>query len=674
VAGGDPGNGTEASPWNHQHPLLPLATPTADGYLSAADFAKLQALVATWPITVAGVQQVRYYVLDNENGLDTNVGYIDAAAGAALSPAGIAIKTWERFFQIVPKLGAGRWIVALWKNRSDGGTYLKQDGVTADSILTGGLSGYPYFRVSGSTDLTNSASDQITQGCVQVATGPNGDGSFTVGAGSTTTLLNLNAGSISADPAAVQYRIRFSPTTVTVALRNQCRVVTLNATGSVTPGSATSTAPATGSAGDQFFIERPGCIVDKIDWAHGIPQSSGFGLFFNYLTGVRTASTTANAFKVSAPGTGLAFVELSGATNTTVFTASDMFNFSVRDTFNTEALTAITLGMGLRLACNGNINRVFSQNVTCLGAMRASATFAVSQCQSTNGGIGPRSYFQTAPSFTLCGPPGGANLGETSGFVFGDTSATNAAPRVVSGQIAVNQSTMGIRRVDVTNSTTGAIKLTAIGCTLSVDGCTGTSGNTDVGIDMSAAVGCALITGRSSANTVSGTAGDIRVAGPAITSHTALTSVGFEDSAANKILGTGTAIASGFVPVTNSSGGALNVGDVVRFNGTTNQVTGSLADAIGNAYADGVMVTPPASGALGYIATGGAPLVNFAAAPASGVMSYLSPTTSKVATTTSPSTGTQRKLRLGKTFNPSGSTARVIWKADNVSSLQDGAL
>lgn len=633
----------------------------------ATNTTALGVIAATWPVTTAGVQQVRCYLIDYDGGNDSNVGYIDGAAGATLVPAGLAIKTWERFFQIFPKLGNGRWAVVLWKARAAAATYLKQDGVTADSILTGGISGYAYLRVSGSTDLTNSASDQITQGCVQVETGPNGDGSFTVGAASTTTLLNLNAGSISAEPASTQYRIRFSPTTVTVALRNQCRLVTANTTGSLTLGSAASTTPATGGAGDQFFIERPGCVVDKIDWAHGVPQSTTFGLFFNYLTGVRTASTTSSAFKVSAASTGLSFVECSGATNTAVFVASDTFNFSVRDTFNTEAAAAITLGMGLRLNCQGNVNRVYAQNITCLGAMRAATSFSWAFCTYTNGGVGPRSYFANAPTFNLCGTPGGANLGETSGFILGDTSATNAAPRVVSGQIAVNQSSVGIRRVDVTNNTNGAIKLTGMGCTLVVDGCTGTSGNTDVGIDMSAAVGCTLIAGRSSANTISGTAGDIRLAGTAITTHAALTLVGHDDNAGNKYLGTGTAIVTGCRLLSNQSGGAVAVGDALRGNGTTGQVTSSqgITDAT-VASIVGVAVTPAASATNVYVAPpGGFPYVLFDGTPTANAIAYLSPGTIRKFTTTIPATGNQR-LRCGRVVSLSGSTGQIAFSPETL--------
>lgn len=655
----------------------------ASGFMTGAQATQLVTnttaldyVAANWAITTAGVQRVRYYLIDNDGGDDNNVGYVDAAAGATLVPAGLALKTLERLFQILPKLGNGRWVVVLCKARAAGATYLKQDNVTSDSILTAGIFGYSYIRFSGSTDLTNSASDQITQGFEQIAVGPNGDGSFSIGGSSTTTLLNFAAGTVSADPAVVQYRVRFSPTTTTVALRNQCRVITTNATGSATLGNALSATPTSAGTADNFFIERPGFSVDKVDWSQGTPQDSPSGfLFYNIITGVRCTSTQSAGFTVSAPSSIVVGCEQSVNQAAGVPSFRDMFSAGIRDAYTSEASAGITLGMGLRAGSPVVFARIASLNVQCLGMMRVGGTTSFSAVYSTNGGFGNRCYSAGIVDARACGVTGGANLGETFGFVIGDTSATNAAFRVVAGQISFSQSSGGVRRLDFASCTTACIKLTGMGCTLVVDGCTGTSGNTDVGIDMSAAVASTLIAGRSSANTVSGTSGDIKVAGTAIATHAGLTLTGFEDNACNKILGTGLPFAAGAQLVSNQSGGAVAVGDLMRGNATTGQVTSSQATTnAGTAAVIGVMVTAAASAANGYMAgPGGYRYVLFDGTPTAGAIAYVSPGTIRKATTTVPAvSGTNQKSRLGRVVNLSGSTGVVAFNPEALATTADG--
>lgn len=115
------------------------------------------ASVAAWSLSLC-----RYFLVDNENGLDSNIGYVDAVAGSTIDPTNKAIKTIDRLYDILPRVGAGRSCVVLLKGRTSG-TYVDADGVNA-SLLLRGFTGYNRLVVRGSTDLTNVAADRLTCG------------------------------------------------------------------------------------------------------------------------------------------------------------------------------------------------------------------------------------------------------------------------------------------------------------------------------------------------------------------------------------------------------------------------------------------------------------------------------------------------------------------------------
>src|SRR5574342_529091 len=122
---------------------------------------------------------VRYYFLDNENGSDSNIGYIDAAAMTVFTPAQtsvVALKTEEELRKRVPRSGGSRVCVVLMKPRSDAGNYRNKAG--ASDYLDVNYDGYRAFYFRGS-DLTNSTNDQVDLGGVIDVAGPNSDGSWT---------------------------------------------------------------------------------------------------------------------------------------------------------------------------------------------------------------------------------------------------------------------------------------------------------------------------------------------------------------------------------------------------------------------------------------------------------------------------------------------------------------
>lgn len=117
----------------------------------------LNDMVARWALSLC-----RYFLVDNEGGDDANDGFVDAAIGATINPAGKAIKTLDKLWQIFPLLGAGRAAVILLKGRTSG-LYVDQANAAA-AFRARGILGYHRLIVRGSTDLTNSAADQLKCG------------------------------------------------------------------------------------------------------------------------------------------------------------------------------------------------------------------------------------------------------------------------------------------------------------------------------------------------------------------------------------------------------------------------------------------------------------------------------------------------------------------------------
>lgn len=225
-----------------------------DGTVQAIIFGSLStaaAGIAEWDLDL-----VRYYFLDNDNGDDANVGYIDAAAGAtftAVQSAAVAIKTAEQLRNIMPRFGSARSVVVLIKPRSDAGNYLNKAG--ASDFLDMGYVGYTYIAFRGS-DLTNSANDKVDLGGVIPAggSGPNADGSWTVSA-QVSTLVTVAAGALPAEDTMAGWKVRYAGN-VTGALRTVGNMACDRV--DATNFNVSTTAGGTAANGDQFFFQQPG--------------------------------------------------------------------------------------------------------------------------------------------------------------------------------------------------------------------------------------------------------------------------------------------------------------------------------------------------------------------------------------------------------------------------------
>lgn len=634
-----------------------------------------------WPLDIG-----RYFFIDPVLGDDANIGYIDAALGSTFTSAqvtAVAKATYAGFRAILPPSGNNRTAILLMLA-----------GAYADLDFRG-VSGYKYLLRRGS-DGTNSTADRLTCGFVTALAGPNGDGSFTVAAASTVDLINISSGTFTAEPGILGYRIRFTGN-VTAALANIARPIYSNTGSSLVPEASTGTAPA---VGDTFFIERPGVVATGYYPPDGnpgfVPPNTTVVLNGWPVVGVRVDSTTLRSFVVGMTGSFAAEtmvgIEQTGnaSGNNTVFSARFTGGISIGSSYVDETGTSRVCGMTMRCAdsfptsglTRTSISSIYDLN-TRTGTSTTFSSPELLLC-TTSGYFASGLTVGQLGGSALLGASSGSTANQSSRRTFGPANTSTRPVRCPSGKTNSNQTgviqingNLAISAVVLTNAGANpCIAVIGSGIDLRLDTVTGSSGNTDVGVDLLLANKASVqyITG----NTLTGTAGDIRLVGPAITTIAGLAQTNVVDSLRNNIQGTAGQVVDVCTLVQNGSGGVLAVGALVRNNGTTGQVTSALATQAtpANANVSGVMVTPPAHDTNGYMATAATPVCNFDGAPSlapTNGIAYLSPGTTGTLTTTIPAVAANaQKLRVGRIISISGTTARVAFHPENLAVLADG--
>jgi hypothetical protein len=633
-----------------------------------------QPVVATWSASL-----VRYFLLDYDGGNDANIGYIDAAAGSTLVPAGLAIKTFEQLFLIIAKLGAALPAVILVKNRAAGATYLQKDGITASDVDLSGLVGYASLDIRGSTDLTNSATDRVVAGAIQGDVGPGGGGVWTCAGGATTTVFSISAGALAAEPADIGMRVRFTGN-VTAGLTNVTAYISANTNTQITVGAAI-TAPA---AGDTFTIEIPGVRVNTLCLASS-PGARGITARAMRLTAVGIAAVrdSANSFVVGGSGdTQVSFCETIGTANVTHAVIEAMQSLTVQKTYTDETNTARVVGFGLRVRGDFLISDVFMLTCTEFAAISTTATAAATRVQRVlSGQFGTLGgYIGRSTTYVQCGfAPSHPNNQVL--LIGGGRNAAAIAMRCIGAQI-FNACGVALAGIDVTGAgATGAITISNPTNVFSVnfDRISGSTGNTGVGLDLLGASRTQLFIGSGVVCTVTGTAGDVKLPSSVIMSYTALaTGVGFRDTNFNQVVGSAVPKCGDVAQVfTNGDGTAHLLGELVR-QSAAGTVVRAQADT--EAHATGalfVAVTDPATGSVGYYVplAGNMRLAAFDAAPTSLAIAYVSVTTAGRATTTIPPvSGTNQKRRLGFVVTVTGTNGITTGNTENIPVLADGLL
>lgn len=310
----------------------------------------MTALALAWATTM-----VRFFFVDYDAGNDANAGYIDAAPGTVFTtePDSRKIKTLTRLREIMYYSGAGRICAVLIKPRAGGAMYLDPTGGN-DSLIVDGVFGFKNLIVRAS-DLTNSTTDKITCGGMTVHAGPNGDGSWTVAAGATTSSMTVAAGALPTSNAGAGFRIRFATGTAAnlTAPRTTWKLTT--ATSTIEPTNNFAAAPANG---DTFFIEKPSLQVAGIQYLGANGQRlSGTSTIFGRVIFAGINASTQGASIVGAGSMGIAFCNFANPTTTIGILADSGNVIAVIPSYSDEAGTSRTVG-GSR--CE---NAIFASNL-----------------------------------------------------------------------------------------------------------------------------------------------------------------------------------------------------------------------------------------------------------------------------------------------------------------------
>lgn len=634
--------------------------------------------VATWDRTL-----VRYFLVGGTGASDFNLGYIDAVAGSTLVPTGLAKATIAGLLAILPRNGAGRDAMVLVANSSASGTTYSE---AADFA---GIHGYRLFIKRGSTDLTNSVADRISLGAMQGLVGPNGDGSWTATAGSTTTVTVASGLTAEANGGGITYmRIRWKGN-VTAGLANTCSVIQKNSATVINFGS-TQTAPA---VGDEFFIERPGVIFTSFaeDACAGIWGKTGTTVgVMGGTYGFAVSGTGFGSFAIGRDGSAMyGFCESRGATTNTVLrTMVSSSNGSVmfHNTYRDEVPTSRSIGFGMRCVSGFFITpRSLVVSTAGFGSLTAQdpVTSANVTMSSPSPDIGGGLFFRgvrvfigatTPPGFFQATDP---KLGPGSAGAAARNIRCETRGMVIAGANAIVFGLEGENQLGdlLTIQQTGA-GLTKQGGSFVLDqvvnGAAG--GNAGFGINVANMIaGGQVVIGTTVACSASGTLGEIKLPGSAAAgvkeTYAALALTNVVDKNKTNVMGTAGSIVGQCSLGTNKEGAALAVGEVIKSDGTSAQFDYAQADVEGNSRPVGITVTPPADNEEFYYVNAGEPYVLTTGAMTPGALAFLDPATAGRATNTAPTPAVDRRHPLGRFTKTLTGAARIAWQPSAESTL-----
>jgi hypothetical protein len=486
---------------------------------------------ANWKVGI-----IRVYAVDGVNGDDSHLGYSDAASSSAADYAiacaaagAVAKKTFAGLGAIFPRLGASRDVEVVIAN---GGVNTAATYTALDVFLGGIVGGYNKIAVratgtnttAGAVAFDGSANDCTYQGGITF-TGGNAAGYNPTGAATTTslpcTLAGGGAAALPAEPGApLGWRVRFDAATTTVALRNQCRQIAQVVGDTITPQTAFTAAPA---AADVFYIEQAGINVPQSVIGYG---SNGEGAGANTdninVTGIRCTGTLV----LPSASVRLCFASCNSLNllgQFSLFAANMIYAHPVRGN--------LTIGGGLRVeAASANVSLSAGQ-FTGTGLVSAASV-----TQTTSTGLvstwGAGSFVNGTLIIQNSYMPVGLDTGFTAMF---GLDVALAAPRVT-GRIRILNTRGTFSLASVTGAGANpAITIEGQSIVAFRNVVSGSTGNTDVGLDLTAARESTIILGTQP--TVTGTLGDVRLAGGQIITW-AQAMLGVVDSKGNRIIGT----------------------------------------------------------------------------------------------------------------------------------------
>jgi hypothetical protein len=455
---------------------------------------------ANWPIGA-----VRWYGASTIRGNDAAAGYSDdSSADLGTKPK----LTLAALAAILPRIGADRKICIELE-----GDFTGQGGLDVLlSSMSGYAANYPVV-VATATNATASAvafagdaADRTNLGAT-TADGMNAAGYSPTGTLSASLIQCVKVGGgspgFAAEPAIPLFcSMRFGSDSATqAALRNQCReVMQVTGTDTLTPVSAFTIPPLTT---DTFYLEQPGTLVDASTISLPPEQTQTAC----QIVGFRSKSGT------------LQFVGGSG-----IFCFCDVTGFSarigdtvLRPTYVDENGVTRTRGSGMRVdgaliridRCNGNFVQE-AYGATGETTIEGCTLFGWTNGVSTWGGL---SLVSTVGAV-------GNDNDQPISIIGGRFHASEPAARIrglvslhgVSAGLYAAQSSFTISSLDISSmGANPAIRLRGKCCFFADENLTGTTGNTDVGLDLTASQASTILLRSSASPTLTGTAGDIRL-------------------------------------------------------------------------------------------------------------------------------------------------------------------
>lgn len=652
-----------------------------------------QTIAATWNIT-----RPRIYAVDGVNGNDAFAGFADPASSSsadyaiACAAAGlVAKKTIAGLAAIFPRLGAGRLVeVVIAAGTYVDGLEVLLDGVTGYAFGSPEIRGTVTNATAGAVAFAGTTADVTMAGGVTV-TGLNAAGYNPTGAPTTSVIQCLKVGgaapAFGAEPAVpMGFRIRFDSATATVALRNQCRSVSL-VSGTDTLALQT-VLPAVPVAGDVFYLEQPGVVVPAFTTPSilGAPPNTSLGIQF---VGIRWTGNSAFAdirARFTFCGASNLFANGTQGGGTVI---------TVAQTYTHPVIGFLTIGGGLRnenaaggVSAFSNLQAVFA-GLVCVGPITFGGIAGMTNIQ-WGAGCAARNMIVancalgstegTVATTTATAP----NLGTTATVgiprLFGNGSVV---PLLIDG-CALRLGTMVI----VNAGAVPCIKFAGINKVIFSGIVSGTTGNTDVGMDLQNAVLSTIEFRASLLPTVVGSAGEIRMSSQALALYSNTTFEELYDQAGNRIF-QGNVNGAAYRATMNPSvyAGVVNNGAqipgyrLVAIQAASGQVRVATADTLPNAIGlVGAMLATAANGAQClYGGAGGYKVVEFdgAGAVTPGAVAYLSDSLAPAgtATCTVPVVSlVKAKLRLGVVVDNTlpFNLAIVRMTPDNYPTLADG--
>jgi hypothetical protein len=504
-------------------------SPSLSIVLDGDDMTFRQNVGADWDAAV-----MRVYAIDFANGNDANEGFATPASSSAgdyatacAAAGAVAKKTFAGLAAIFPRVGNGRLVEIVIANGGVNTAQTYTGGL--DLILNGSVgwaTGNPVVRATGTNTNAGAVAFAGTNAEVDYAgavtvTGLNAAGYNPTGAATTTSVpCTLNGGgapALPAEPAApLGWRIRFDINTTTAALRGICRQIS-SVSATTTVGVQTAL-PAVPAIGDVFYIEQPGVVCGAFtmgSFGLGTPQTGA------QISGIRSTGTVIvsdSHFRLNFFGANALAIQ-------------GLAILACAQTLIHPVLGTRTIGGGIRSEGAVSCNISTGQLGTLAGCVAVGNTtfFAATQLVWGAGG-----YTGASITFQSCQLPLGVDVATTPQI---GISAATAVPRIV-GRLNCTAIRATIANVEITGAGANpAIKLTGkCEIIISQGAPSGATGNTDVGLDLTAARGSMVIL--ASTPTVTGSLGDVRLAGGQIVTWAQAIATGIVDSAGNRILGT----------------------------------------------------------------------------------------------------------------------------------------